>query len=249
MAKYERTVQLSKPMAAGTVFEANTKDGRINVTGDDIADCNVTATIVVRAHSEENARRIAEETNVRLEQFGNKLTLKVDKPVMMMNQSVDVHLDAIVQRNCDLNLDTDDGGITVENVQGRIDIKTDDGKVTLSRVGGEIKVRCQDSLVKVVEVTGDVDLQSDDGRMVVEYSKDAGGACNVSLVTDDGDVDFTAPTNFSADVEVRTDDGSINTTLPINVIGKIGKKGVRGTIGTGEGKLYIKTDDGSVRIR
>jgi hypothetical protein len=236
-------------MAAGSEFVANSKDGWVNITGSDIADCNVTATIVVRAHSEEDARRIAEETNVRLEQFGNKLTLKVDKPVMIMNQSVDVHIDAMVQKNCDLNLDTDDGGITIEDVNGRIDIKTDDGKVTLSRVIGDIKVRCQDSLVKVLEVSGDVDLRSDDGRIVVEYSKDAVGVCNVSLVTDDGDVDFTAPANFSADVEIRTDDGSINTTLPINVIGKIGKRGVRGTIGTGEGKLYIKTDDGSVRIK
>jgi len=92
-------------------------------------------------------------------------------------------------------------------------------------------------------------VQGDDGRIIVIYSNDAGGVCNVSLVTDDGAIDFTAPVNFSANVEVITDDGSIDTELPIKVIGKLGKNGIKGTIGTGEGKLYIKTNDGSIRIR
>ncbi len=249
LAKYERTVQLSKPMAAGSLFAANSKDGWITVNGSDIADCNVTATIIVRADSDENARRIAEQTNLKLEQFGDKLTLKVEKPLLMMNQSVDIRLNALVQKNCDLELGTDDGDITIENVNGRINIKTDDGKVTLSQISGEIKVRGNDDSIKVQEVIGDVDLQTDDGKITVEYSEDAGGVCNVLLVTDDGAIDFTAPANFSADVKVSTDDGSINTALPIKIMGKIGKSGIRGTIGTGEGKLYIKTDDGSIRIR
>jgi len=50
-------------------------------------------------------------------------------------------------------------------------------------------------------------------------------------------------------VEVITDDGSIVTDLPVQVSGKLGKNGIKGIIGTGEGRLYIKTDDASVRIR
>jgi hypothetical protein len=49
LAKYERTVQLSKPMAAGSEFAANSKDGWINVAGGDIVDCNVTVMIIVGA--------------------------------------------------------------------------------------------------------------------------------------------------------------------------------------------------------
>jgi len=249
LAKYERTVQLSKPMAAGSLFSAKSNDGWITVTGGDITECNVTATIIARADSDTNARRIADQTKLRLEQFGNKLTLKVQRPILMFNQSVDVQIDAKVLKNCDLELGTDDGDITIENVKGRVDVKTDDGKVSLSQVGGDIKVRSDDGSIKVKEVTGDVNLRSDDGRITVVYSKDADGVCNISLVTDDGAIDFTAPTNFSADVEILTDDGSINTGLPIKVMGKLGRIGIKGTIGTGQGRLYIRTDDGSIRIR
>jgi DUF4097 and DUF4098 domain-containing protein YvlB len=157
----------------------------------------------------------------------------------------------------DIKIRSNDGSINIQefnsdvNLQraGCIDIQTDDGSVTMSRVVGDIKVRSNDGSTKVEEVTGDVNIQSDDGRITVVYAEDAGSVCNVSLVTDDAAIDFTAPANFSAYVEVITDDGSVNTDLPIKVTGKLGKSGIRGTIGTGEGRLYIKTDDGSIRIR
>jgi len=248
-ARYERTVQLSKPMSASSLFAAKSNDGWITVTGGETTDCNVTATIIVRADSDEKARTIAQKTKLKLEQFGSKLTVKLEKPILMMNQSVDVQLEAMVLKDCDVELITDDGDITIENVNGKIDVQTDDGAVRLSRVVGNIKVRSDDGSTRVEEVTGDVNIQSDDGRITVVYAEDAGGICNVSLVTDDAALDFTAPVNFSAGVEVITDDGSINTDLPIKVTGKLGKSGIKGTIGTGEGRLYIKTDDGSIRIR
>ena len=292
-ARYERTVQLSRPMSAGTLFAANSNDGRINVTGGAVTDCNVTATIIVRADTDEKARTIAEKTKVKLEQFGSKLTVKLEKPILITNQSVDIQVEAMVLKNCDVELSTDDGDITIENINGDIDIKTDDGSVSLARIAGDIKIRSNDGSVniqefnsdvilqragwidiqtddgsvtisrvvgdikvrsndgstKVQQVTGDVNIQSDDGRITVVYSEDAGGVCNISLVTDDAAVDLTAPANFSANVEVITDDGSINTDLPIKVTGKLGKSGIKGTIGTGEGRLYIKTNDGSIRIR
>jgi len=294
LVRYERTVQLSKPMAAGSLFAAKSRDGWITATGGDVTDCNVTATIIARANSEKNARRIAEETTVKLERFGKRLTVKVGKPILMTNQSVDVQLKAMVPKSCDVELGTDDGDITIENVTGKvnittddgsvalsqiggsikirgndgsinvqdvngdarlqrdgvgIDIQTDDGRVTLGQVGGGIKVRSNDGSIRVDEVIGDVKLETDDGRITVVYSQDAGGVCNVSLITNDGAIDFTAPVDFSANVEIITDDGAINTDLPIKVTGKLGKSGIKGTIGTGEGKLYIKTDDGSIRIR
>ncbi|UCE48488.1 MAG: DUF4097 family beta strand repeat protein, partial [Phycisphaerales bacterium] len=226
-------------------------------------------------------------------QFGSKLTVKLEKPILMMNQSVDIQVEAMVPKSCDVELDTDDGDITIENINGDIDIKTDDGSVslarivgdikirsndgsidvqefnsdvvsqragwidiqtddgsvTMSRVVGDIKVRSNDGSTRVEEVAGDVNIQSDDGRITVIYSEDASSVCNVSMVTTDGAIDFTAPANFSASAEIITDDGSINTDLPIKVTGKLGKSGIKGTIGTGEGRLYIKTDDASIRIR
>jgi DUF4097 and DUF4098 domain-containing protein YvlB len=281
-------------MSDGTLLSARSNDGRITITGGDVTECSVTATIIARADSDEKARRIAEEAKVKLEKFGSTLTVKLEKPVLRTNESVDIQFTAIVPKDCDLEVSTDDGDITTENINGEVEIKTDDGKVYLSKISGgimvrsddgsvtiqdvntdnklprddgwidiqtddgrvnmsqingNIKVRSNDGSTRIEDVAGDIDAQSNDGRITIVYSGDAGGFYNVSLVTDDGAIDFTAPTNFSAKVEVITDDGSIDTGLPVQVSGKLGKNGIKGVIGTGEGRLYIKTDDGSIRIR
>lgn len=293
-SRYERTIELSRPMSRGTLLSAKSNDGWITITGGDVTDLSVTATIIARAGSDEKARRIAEESKVKLEKFGSKLTVRLEKPVLWTNESVDIQFTAMVPKDCDLELGTDDGAITTENINGNIEIKTDDGKVnlsqisgdirvnsndgsvtiqdvntdnklrrnigwidiqtddgrvTLSRIIGNIKVRSNDGSAGIEDVAGDIDVQSDDGRITIVYSSDARGVYNVSLVTDDGAIDFTAPMNFSANVEVITEDGSIDTGLPVQVVGKLGKSGIKGVIGTGEGRLYIKTDDGSIRIR
>jgi len=82
-ARYERTVQLSRPMSASSLFVAKSNDGWINVTGSEVTDCNLTATIIVRADSDEKARTIAEKTKVKLEQFGSKLTAMLNLARMM----------------------------------------------------------------------------------------------------------------------------------------------------------------------
>ena len=246
---HRRTVQLAGRMAAGPVFAAKSNDGWITVRGGEATDCSVTATIIARAESEASAERIAEETQVRLEQFGDRVTVKLDKPILVCNQRVDIQVEAMVPKSCDLELRTDDGDITVENVEGRIDVETDDGKVRLSQVGGVTRVRSDDGSIKAGEVRGDVKMRSDDGKIVVAYAEGAESVCSVSLVSDDGSIELLAPAGFSAEVAISTDDGSIDTDLPIEVTGKLGKRELRGSIGTGEGKLYIKTDDGSIRIR
>lgn len=293
-ARYERTVELSRPIPDGTLISGRSNDGWITITGGDVTDCSVTATIIAKADSDEKARRIAEETKVKLEKFGSKLTVKLEKPVLWTNESVDIQFAAIVPKNCNLEVSTDDGAITTENINGDVEVKTDDGKVDLSQINGDVrvrsgdgsitvkdinvkgdlkadngwvdiqaddggitlskvvanvKVRSDDGSIRAEDIIGDVNIQTDDGRITVIYSEQAGSVYNVSMITDDGYVDFTAPRNFSANVEVITDDGSIDTGLPIQVVGKLGKNGIKGVIGAGEGRLYIKTNDGSVKIR
>jgi DUF4097 and DUF4098 domain-containing protein YvlB len=69
------------------------------------------------------------------------------------------------------------------------------------------------------------------------------------MVTHNGSVSLTTPPNFSAKVDVSTNNGSINTDLPITVTGKITKKKLTGTLGTGEGELYLETHNGSIKIK
>jgi hypothetical protein len=52
---------------------------------------------------------------------------------------------------------------------------------------------------------------------------------------------------LSATIEAGTSDGSIRTELPITIRGKVGKS-LTGTVGDGEGSIYLRTSDGSITI-
>jgi len=246
--KFERVVQLSAPMSAGGTFAAKTHNGSITVTGADAADCNVTATITGRAISTEGAKKIAEETTIKLEPFGNKLTAKIERPALGMSQSVSVRFDVKLPQQSNLALKTHNGRIIITNIVGKIDAVTHNGRIGCEQIAGDVKLKTHNGRIVCQKISGDTKLKSHNGRIEVVYAKDAPGICNIEAVTHNGRIEFTAPANFSAKAEVKTHNGSINTELPIEVVGKISRRKLAGKIGDGEGTLYLETHNGSIKI-
>lgn len=250
LAKYERQVQLSAPLQPGSAFAAQTHNGSITINGADVTDCNLTATIIARAATEEDAKKLAEETKIKLQASGDKLTARIEKPAyIMMNRSVSVSFNVTVPNQTDLQLTTHNGAVRIANIIGDINGTTHNGKVTASEVSGNIKLHTYNGSIKCKEIQGDVSLRTYNGSVKAVYSEAAPSICNISIVTYNGGVDFTAPPNFSAAVDVSTHNGSINTDLPITVIGKVSKRKLTGTIGEGKGKLYLMTHNGSIKIK
>jgi hypothetical protein len=52
---------------------------------------------------------------------------------------------------------------------------------------------------------------------------------------------------MSAQLNASTNLGSIRTRRPITVVGNL-KKSIKGTVGTGEGKIDLRTNIGSIEI-
>ncbi len=228
--KYEKTEHLSAPIAAGGTLALENDVGTITITGADVTDCNVTAEICVKAPSEEEAAEIAEKVKIQLVPDGKTLTVKVEKPHLGKRRSISINYQIAVPEQTSLQLESDLGKIHILNIAGRVQAEVDVGEII-----------CK-------EISGDIDLKTDIGKVKVVYSKTAPAACNATIKTDVGKIDFTAPPDFSATVHAVTDVGSIETDLPLTVTGKIGKK-LQGTIGEGEGKLDFKTDVGTINIR
>ena len=230
-AKYERTVQLSAPLSPGSAFEAQTHNGSITINGADIVECNMTATIVARAETDEEAQELAEKVNVTLVPSGNRLIAKIDKPTHMINKSVSVSLDVEVPNQTDLKLITHNGGVKLADITGKINATTHNGSVTCN------------------EISGDSQLISHNGNVKAFYSGSVSSGCDILMTTHNGSIELATPPDYSAKVKASTHNGSINTDLPITVTGKVSKSKLTGTIGTGEGQLHLETHNGSIRIR
>ena len=112
-----------------------------------------------------------------------------------------------------------------------------------------MKLRTHNGGINCKGVTGNVELSTHNGQVNVVYSDDAAPAVNASLTTHNGGVELKTPQGLSAKVEASTHNGSVHTDIPITVVGKVSKKNLVGTIGSGEGKLYLKTHNGSINIK
>ena len=229
-AKYKKTEILSLPIKGTNALYIETDIGSITITGADVTDCNIAAEITVRAGTKEKARELAEHVKIELEPAGDKLTIKAGRPDGLKKRSVTVDFKITAPRQLNLNCETDVGSINVSDMQGPIEASTDVGSITCRRVAA------------------DLDLKVNVGSIEVKYSDAAPAACNVKIATNVGSIDFAGPPQISAQLDASTNVGSIKTGQPVTVVGKLGKS-IKGTIGSGEGKLHLRTNVGSIEIK
>jgi hypothetical protein len=228
--EYKKTNKLNAPLAPGSILALDNEVGSITIDGQDVFNCDVTATITVKAPTEKEAKELAEQTKIELEQDGNTLTVKTTRPRKKKRRSISINFKITVPKQTALQVSSDVGGIQVSNITESIKAKTDVGKIYCKGI------------------SGDIDLQTDVGKVNVVYTNTAPAACNVSITTDVGSIDITTPPECSAAVHANTDVGSITTDMPLTIKGRVSKN-LQGTVGAGEGKLYLRTDVGSIRIR
>jgi hypothetical protein len=228
--EYKKTNKLDAPLAPGSILALENEVGSITIDGQDVVNCDVTATITVKAPTEEEAKELAEQIKIELEQDGNTLTVKTTKPRKKRRRPISIKFKITVPKQTTLQIGSDVGEIQVSNITENIKAQTDVGTIS-----------CK-------EISGDIDLKVDVGKVNVVYSKTAPASCNVNIKTDVGSIDITTPPECSAAVQANTEVGSITTDMPLTIKGRVGKK-LQGTIGAGEGKLYLRTDVGSIRIR
>jgi len=248
-AQYERTVQLSAPLSPGSAFEAQTHNGSIKINGAEVTECNMTATIVTRAATDEEAQELSEKVNVTLVPSGNRLITKIDKPTQLINKSVSVSLDVEVPNQTDLELITYNGSAEISDIKGRLEATTHNGKMTTDRISGTTTLRTHNGSVTCREISGGTQLKSHNGSIKTFYADTAPSVCDISIITYNGGIELETPPDFSARIDASTHNGSINTDLPITVSGKISKSSIKGTIGSGEGQLHLETHNGSIRIK
>ena len=228
--EYKETKKLDAPLSPGSILALENDVGSITIDGQDVTNCKVTAAITVKAPTEEEAKDLAEQIKIELEQDGDTLTVKTRKPRKKRRRSISINFKIIVPKQTALQISSDVGEIQVSNITEDIKAQTDVGKIS-----------CK-------EISGDIDLNVDVGKVNVVYSKTASAACNVTIKTDVGSIDITTPPECSATVHANTDVGSITTDMPLTIKGRVSKN-LQGTIGAGEGKLSLMTDVGSIRIR
>lgn len=229
-AKYKRTENTYAPVEGTAELYVETDVGSITITGADVTDCNITAEITVKAYTKEKARELAEQVRIEPVRSGDRLTIKARKPDELKSRSLSVAFKIIAPKQLNLNCAAHVGTVKVSDIQGRIEASANVGSVFCTGVVEE------------------VNLESNVGSIEVKYSDAAPAACNAAMTTNVGSIEFTGPPQLSAQLNASTNVGSVKTSKPVTVVGKLGKS-IKGTIGSGEGKISLRTNVGSIEIK
>ena len=201
------------------------ENGGIKVIGADRNDILVISKIQAQAESAGEAKELA--SGIRVE-IGDDI--RADGPSTRWRSSWSVSYEIHVPRKISLDLTANNGGISIENVDGRLEFETNNGGVSLTGVSGNVRGSTSNGGVDVV-LTGD------------RWSGEG-----LDVRTTNGGVELAVPANYSAQLETGTVNGGMEIGFPITVQGRINRR-LTTTLGNGGPLVRVTTTNGGVAIR
>jgi len=137
-----------------------------------------------------------------------------------------LHIEVRMPRDADLQVQTGDGAVQAESINGTVNVHTGDGSVKASSLSGTIDLHTNDGSITVDNLKGDVRLRTGDGSI---EARDLDG----KVEADSGDGHIRIAGRFDA-LNVKTGDGSVDTrVLPGS------KMATSWTIRTGDGSVDL----------
>jgi hypothetical protein len=212
--------------ASGSLEVDATPNGGIHVAGAARYDVQVRARVVATAASEARAREIA--AAVQIQPSGDRL--RAEGPSgLARRESWHVSYDLAVPMQMSLTLKSTNGGVSVRDVEGRLDLSTTNGGIKLANVGGDVRGRT---------TNGGVDVELDGVTWRGE---------GLDVQTTNGGVRLTLPEGYSATLQAATNNGGMTSDFPMMVRGRLNRD-VEATLGGGGAPIRVRTSNGGVRI-
>ncbi len=218
-------VSFTNPSKPGTV-EVDVREGSILVRGYEGKDVVIDARWRERALTKERREieaALAEiEAELSEEERARRKAQAEKSKGMKMLQVESMGL-TIEEEDNVIQVDVDEGKRAVDLViqvpfsaSLRLSCRDDERGVTVERVDGEIEVDTSDGPIVLTNVSGPVVADSSDGEIKIIFGKITPGK-PMSLSAMDGDIDITLPLNAKASLKIKTDEGQIYTDFDVQL--------------------------------
>ena len=253
--------------AAGGTFVASVDDGEVRVRTHDQERVVVEVYRRASADDEEAERAILGLHRFSVVQEDGEVRLEARLPREARRRfwrlaEFSVRFEVLLPSRFDARVKVADGAISLQALEGRIDVRTSDGVVAVEGGGGRLEARTSDGDIEVGGFDGPIALQTSDGHIRVEggggrlEARTSDGniraalgrlkeAC--TLQTSDGNIEVTVAADGGLSVDGRVSDGRIHSDLPVD--GRVGGRRVSGDINGGGARLSLRTSDGNIRIK
>ena len=218
----EQTLALS----GGPIAIDGRQNGGVSVKGWDQNQVLVRARVQTKAPTAEEAKSLGGQ--IRIETSGAKIFANGPEP--RKDYHWDVSYEVFVPRRADLSVETQNGGIVISDVNGRIDFSAMNGGVVLKRVGGAVRG------------------STTNGGLIIELAGDRWDGESLDVSTTNGGVIMSVPENYSAHVQTGTVNGGVNIEFPVNGQDKRTKQ-LAFDLGSGGALVKAMTTNGGVHLK
>ena len=212
--------------ATGSVLAVRGTNGGIAVEGAARNDVHILARVIATADSDARAREIANSIRIN----PNLELVEAQGPGRLQSRegwSVSYRL--AVPRALNLSLQTSNGGISIRDVESKVEFRTTNGGVKLRSVGGDVRGSTTNGGVDV-----DLDGPSWSGE-------------GLDVETSNGGVKIAIPEQYSAKLEASTNNGGLSIDYPGAVHDRRDRE-VSLQLGSGGAPIRVRTTNGGLRV-
>lgn len=165
-SRYERTTSQQRLLAPGSTLDVETSFGSITITGADVTDCDITATITAQAPTEEEAQELAEQVTIEMVEAGGTLKVRADKPRTGNNRSVGVSYRIIVPRRTNIECRSSYGNVELTGIEGTVAGRTSSGSVTAENIRGSANLNSSYGSITCERFSeGDLTVKTSSGKI------------------------------------------------------------------------------------
>jgi DUF4097 and DUF4098 domain-containing protein YvlB len=205
------------------------RNGGVAIRGWERDSVSIYAKIQAWGDSEEEARELARGVRIVADAGG----IRADGPdAVGRKHGWAVSFEVFVPHRTDLDLEIENGPLTVRGVTGRMTLEARNGPVSLEGLGGSVRARVRNGPLHV-ELTG----ARWDGE-------------GLDAETVNGPAVVAIPENYSGELETGTVNGPMRTDIPLTVTlqGRVARR-VTARLGAGGAPVRVVTTNGPMTIR
>jgi DUF4097 and DUF4098 domain-containing protein YvlB len=147
-------------------LDLENKLGSVSIHGTTNGPGQWTWNLLIRAHTQDEANRVAQSINCQHSQTGPRLALKVLFPRTLSNVSVESKFDVSVPNEASAKVANAFGELTVSDLQGRLDVVGQNAEVNLRNIGGEVHAQTSFAALKAENI-GQARLSNQNGEISV----------------------------------------------------------------------------------
>lgn len=252
------------PCPPGRSIRIYNANGKTRVVGEDRDDIEIRVRKSVRADCPDLAAKLLDSIRLQNSNSGDVLEIEVQIPRKCSRRAV-AHIELCVPRDTEISLSStngkicleglersvrarsSNGSISINEINGDIDVTTANAKVTCRCTHGHLRARSSNGKIEVDNHQGSIDASTSNG--VIRASLDELGDTGVSLTTTNGRIVLDLPDDPNADVDIRVENGHIRNDLELEDQTSDIDGRVRGRLGRGGTPIRLRTSNGTISLR